>query len=152
VLANERARGHNRQIQEEFMLKFRLVFLGVASALVLGTGTALANVSWNGTGPTSSTEVTADAHGDAVSAIAKTAPKGEGDEHGDAVSKVASAKSEASEDKDGARAAAVAACKAKGVNEDKTEKKPVTKAEKTADRAEDKKEHKAFVACLKAAK
>ncbi len=134
------------------MHKFRLVFLGVASALVLGTGTALANVSWNGTGPTSPTTVTADAdaHGDAVSAVAKTAPKGEGDEHGDAVSKVASA--EGQENRDGARAAAIAKCRAGDVKEDASEKKPVTKADRTADRIEDRKEHKAFVACVKAAK
>lgn len=127
------------------MLKFRFVFLGVASALVLGTGTALASVSLNGPAAGGN----ADAHGDAVSHVAQTAPKGEGDEHGDAVSMVASA--EGQENRDGARAAAVAKCKKADAAEDKTEKKPTTRAQKVADRAEDRAEHKAFVACLKAA-
>ena len=117
------------------MLKFRLVFLGVASALVLGTGTALANVSWNGTGPTSPTTVTADA-----------------DAHGDAVDERAesnAASAEGQENKDGAREAAIDKCRAldKDTKEAKSSK-GMTKAQKKADHAEDKAEVKAFVQCV----
>lgn len=132
------------------MLKFRLVFLGVASALVLGAGTAMANVSWNGSGPSSptGTSVTADAdaHGDAVSAAAKS----EASEQSEA-----SEKSESSERSHGAREAAIDKCRAADVTEDKTEKKSsahMTQAKKKLDRTEDKAEVKAFVACIKAAK
>jgi hypothetical protein len=131
----------------------------VAAALVLGTGTALANMTSltvSSTTPTTSTGSTgttvaadADAHGDAVANAAKTCPKGTGDAHGDCVSKVASA--EGQENRDGARAAAVAACKAADVKEDNAEKKSsagLTKTQKKADRAEDKAEHKKFVACV----
>ncbi len=74
------------------MFKLRFVFLGVASALVLGTGTALANMTSNTATPAGA-NVTADA-----------------DAHGDAVSKVASA--EGQENRDGARAAVIAKCRA----------------------------------------
>jgi hypothetical protein len=122
------------------MLKMRFVFLGVASALVLGTGTALANVSWNEAAPSSPSGTTVSADADA---------------HGDAVSKAASAESheasaEGQENKDGARAAAVAKCKAADAKE-KAEPKSsqgLTKAQKKADRAEDKTERKKIVACI----
>jgi hypothetical protein len=128
------------------MIKFRLVFLGVAAALVLGTGSALAmTVSSTGSAD-------ADAHGDAVAKAAATASEGAGDAHGDAVSKIASA--EGQENREGAREAAIDKCKAADANE-KTEPKSsadLTKAQKKTDRVEDKKEHKAFVACIHAAK
>jgi hypothetical protein len=121
------------------MNKFRFVFLGVASALVLGTGTALANVSWNEAAPSSPSGTTvssdADAHGDAASKAASA----EGQE----------ASAEGQENKDGARAAAVAACKAN--DKDKSEPKSsegLTKAQKKTDRAEDKTERKKVVACI----
>jgi hypothetical protein len=126
------------------MIKFRLVFLGVAAALVLGAGSALANVALNETGATGATGATVSADADA---------------HGDAVSKAASAEgqeasAEGQENRDGARAAAVAACKATDAKE-KAEPKSsegLTKAQKKTDHVEDKKEHKAFVACIHAAK
>jgi hypothetical protein len=145
VLPNESERVITA-IQEVFMLKFRLVFLGVASALVLGTGTALA------TAVSSTGSADADAHGDAAARVAASASEGAGDAHGDAVSKIASA--EGQENRDGARAAAVAACKAADAKEKPEPKSSegLTKAQKKADHVEDKKEHKAFVACIHAAK
>jgi hypothetical protein len=123
------------------MIKFRLVFLGVAAALVLGAGSALANVALNETGATGATvSADADAHGDAVSKAASA----EGQE----------ASAEGQENRDGARAAAVAACKATDAKE-KAEPKSsegLTKAQKKTDHVEDKKEHKAFVTCIHAAK
>jgi hypothetical protein len=123
------------------MIKFRLVFLGVAAALVLGTGSALANVALHETGATGATvSVDADAHGDAASKAASA----EGQE----------ASAEGQENRDGARAAAVAACRVTDAKE-KAEPKSsegLTKAQKKADHVEDKKEHKAFVACINAAK
>jgi hypothetical protein len=119
------------------MHKFRFVFLGVASALVLGTGTALANVALNETGATGATvSADADAHGDAVS----KATSAEGQE----------ASAEGQENRDGARAAAVAKCKAADAKE-KAEPKSsegLTKAQKKTDRAEDKTERKKIVACI----
>jgi hypothetical protein len=134
------------------MFKLRLVFLGVASALVLGTGTALANMTWNTATPAAANVTAdADAHGDAVAKVAATAPEGPGDAHGDTISKVASA--EGQENRDGARAAVIAKCKAADAAEDKTEPKSsagLTKAQKKADRVEDKAERKKFLACIHA--
>jgi len=116
------------------MFKLRLVFLGVASALVLGAGTALADLTASTSSTSGSTTVTADAdaHGDAVA---------------NAEAKTASA--EGQENRDGAREAAIDKCQAldKDTKEPKSSK-GMTKAQKKLDHIEDKAEVKAFVACV----
>jgi hypothetical protein len=132
------------------MSKLRFVFLGAVAAIVLGSGTALADLAAN-TSATSSR----DSHGDAVASAARTTcPKGPDGVHGACVSQIASSEAaetstEGQENNKGSRAKAVEACRA--LDTDKTEphsSSGMTKAQKDADRAEDRAEVKAFVACV----
>jgi hypothetical protein len=130
------------------MSKLRFVFLGAVAAIVLGSGTALADLA-------ASTTSSRDSHGDAVASAARTTcPKGPDGVHGACVSQIASSEAtenltEGQENNKGARAKAVEACKA--LDTDTSEPRSsagMTKAQKDADRAEDRAEVKAFVACV----